>query len=107
MAWEFGNQFNAYLLPGQKDTLWQDTIDLNNSAYKSGILGFMFNPDPVKNEIALCSSVIEEYSGGLETGSVDPDVYLPKFLEKLKNAGIDKVLQESQKQLYEWRNNKK
>lgn len=105
MAWEFGNQFNAYLLPGQPETVWDDIKALNDSAFKSRILGFMFDEEPVKTEIALCSSIIDEYEPSLATGIVDVDTYLPEFREKLKNAGIDKVVKEVRRQLDEWKKN--
>jgi len=36
------------------------------------------------------------------TGSVDPESKLPEFIEKLKVAGIDKIIEEKQNQLDEW-----
>jgi putative aldouronate transport system substrate-binding protein len=36
------------------------------------------------------------------TGSVDPEEYLPKAIEKFKEAGIDTIIAEAQKQLNEW-----
>ncbi|MBO9608448.1 MAG: DUF3502 domain-containing protein, partial [Paenibacillaceae bacterium] len=39
----------------------------------------------------------------LSIGAVDPDVELPKFLEKLKNAGADAIIAEKQKQLDAWK----
>ena len=37
------------------------------------------------------------------TGSVDPDEQLPKFLSELKEAGIDEVQADLQKQLTDWK----
>ncbi|WP_248930801.1 ABC transporter substrate-binding protein [Paenibacillus hamazuiensis] len=105
-AWAFGNQFNAYLLPGQPDDVWQQTIELNNKADRSLLLGFNFNIEPVKAEIAQAQSVIDEYTPGLMTGSVDPDKYLPQFLDRLKAAGADKIIAEKQKQIDAWKASK-
>lgn len=101
-GWMVGNQFNAYLLPSQTDNVWEQTIALNESADKSSILGFNFDPEPIKGEIAKCMSVYEEFGPGLETGTLDPEEYLPKFLEKLDAAGVDKIITEEQRQLDEW-----
>ena len=34
---------------------------------------------------------------------VDPEVELPKFISKLKVAGIDDIIAEAQKQFDEWK----
>ncbi|HPW42148.1 MAG TPA: DUF3502 domain-containing protein, partial [Bacillota bacterium] len=57
---------------------------------------------PVKNEIAAVNNLWDKYVPALETGSIDPEVNVPKFLEELKAAGIDKVIAEKQEQLNEW-----
>jgi putative aldouronate transport system substrate-binding protein len=102
-AWMFGNQFNAYLLPGQVDGVWDSNKKLNEAADKSKLLGFNFNAEPIKTEIAQCQSVIGEYTHGLCTGSVDPAKYLPEFLDKLKKANVDKIIAEQQRQINEWK----
>lgn len=102
-AWMFGNQFNAYLIPGQEEGLWEETIDLNNNATVSKLLGFTFNTEPVKIELAQCEAVIAEYVSSITTGTVDPEEYIPEFLAKLENAGVDKIIAEKQKQIDEWR----
>jgi putative aldouronate transport system substrate-binding protein len=38
----------------------------------------------------------------LNTGSVDPDVFLPEFIEKLNSAGMDKIIAAKQEQLDAW-----
>jgi putative aldouronate transport system substrate-binding protein len=46
--------------------------------------------------------VINEYFPGLQTGSMDPETELPKFIQKLKAAGIDKIVAAEQEQLNAW-----
>ncbi len=65
-------------------------------------LGFMFDTSSVKNEVAACKSVVTEYSESLISGSVDPEVALPEFLEKLDKSGMNSILEEKQKQLDAW-----
>ena len=77
--------------------------DMNNSAVTSSVLGFSFNPDPVKTELAQCASVVNEYYVPLFTGSVDPDTTLPIFLNKLGNAGSARIIAEVQKQIDAWK----
>lgn len=102
LGWLFGNQFLAYIWNGTDPELWEKVKEFNASATKSKALGFTFDPSTVKTEVAAIGNVITQYALPLETGSVDPDKILPKFIESLKAAGVDKVIAEKQKQLDEW-----
>jgi len=101
--WLFGNQFNAYYIdPGQVGT-WEATEKLNNEAEYAKLLGFNFNAEPVKTEIAAVNTVLEEY--GNTFAGWFPEKY-DEFLSKLKTAGVDKIIAEKQKQVDEWRSKK-
>ncbi|TBL70513.1 ABC transporter substrate-binding protein [Paenibacillus thalictri] len=102
-AWAIGNQFNAYLLPGQPENVWQETIKLNERAAQSKLMGFVFDSEPVKAEVAQSQAVADEFLPSLLTGAVDPEKYLPQFLDKLKTAGADRIIAEKQKQINEWK----
>jgi putative aldouronate transport system substrate-binding protein len=105
-SWVFGNTFLEYLLEGMPATLHQETIDQNENATPSVIMGFVFNPEPVQTEIANVNSVIGEYQKGLNAGAIDVDKYLPELRERLKKAGSEKVITEVQKQLDAWKASK-
>lgn len=69
---------------------------------KSVIAGFEFQPDPVKSEISKVSAVVTEYRKVLESGSGTPeqqDAKYAEFIDKLKKAGVDKIIAEKQKQI--------
>ncbi|UQZ85640.1 Bacterial extracellular solute-binding protein [Paenibacillus konkukensis] len=102
MGWMFGNQFLAYVWKGDSPDLWKKTEEFNRSAMKSKALGFTFDASPVKTEVTAVSNVINQYRRGLECGVLDPDKELPNFISKLKDAGIDKIVAEKQKQLDQW-----
>jgi len=104
-AWMHACTFNAYLLPGQGDTVWEETHALNMSAVPSPILGFAFDPEPVKTEIAQCSSVVGEYMRTLDTGScgADWEATLAEFIAKLDGAGASRIITEIQAQLNAWK----
>jgi putative aldouronate transport system substrate-binding protein len=38
----------------------------------------------------------------LYTGTIDPESYIPKFVDKLNSAGLQKIIAEKQKQLDAW-----
>lgn len=103
IAWEFGNQFNAFYVKGQEPGLWEETIKLNEDATASPLLGFNIDFSGVSAITANLKSVTDEYQAGLTTGTLDPDEYYPIFMEKLKEADPEgEVLAEIQKQLDAW-----
>jgi len=102
MGWMFGNQFLSYIWQGDSPTLYNELAEFNKNSKKSKALGFTYDVEPVKTEVAAVRNVFEQYYKVLETGTVDPDVELPNYLKKLKAAGIDKIVAEKQKQLDEW-----
>lgn len=102
LGWVFGNQFLSYVMEGDDPEIWTRMEQFNQEATPSKALGFVFDASPVSTEYAAVSNVITQYKLPLETGSVDPEKLLPEFQSKLKDAGIDKIIAEKQKQLDEW-----
>ena len=56
---------------------------------------------PVETEIAAISNVVDENAKALESGMVDPEVYIPQFLDALNKNGVEDLLAEISKQLTE------
>jgi len=100
--WVFGNVTNGYLPEGAPADKFEQTLKVNDEARVSPFSGFSFNSEPVKTEIANMQAVRDEYQASLGTGTLDPEKYLPIYEEKLKKAGSDVVVAETQKQLDEW-----
>ena len=100
--WVMGNSLISYLLEGQAPDTWEKTHELNMTAKRPPVHGFKFNQDPVKTEVANLTAVGDEFAKALQSGSVDPNEYLPKYIEAQKNAGVDTLIAEKQKQLDEW-----
>ena len=104
-AWQLGNQFNALIIEGEDDNVWEETKRLNKEARKSPISGFYFNPSPVADKIAKISAVFTEYDriycnvGGFETA-------WNQLREKLEEAGYAEVQREMQSQLDDFLNKK-
>jgi putative aldouronate transport system substrate-binding protein len=106
-AWQLGNQFNAYLLPGQPDDVWEQTMKLNDTAKVNPLIDFSFNRAPVENELVQINAIFKEFNVILKNGLDDPANSVQKFKEKLKLAGEEKVKAEIQKQIDEWRKTQK
>lgn len=105
-GWAYGSLFNCKRTnPSQPK--WRPTgPDINNNAVVSPMMGFSFNPDPVKNELAQIAAVMDEFVPSLMTGSVDVESTLAQFNEKLDQAGAAKVQAELQAQLDSWKASK-
>ena len=65
-------------------------------------MGFTFNPEPVSDEMAAITNVKNKYFKALIVGAVDPDEYIPILNDELKQAGIETVVAEVQRQLDEF-----
>lgn len=100
-----GNSMLSYITGDYPLTYAEDVKRYDTGALKSPLLGFWFNPVNVKNEIANLASVSGTVLPLLNTGAVDPGIMLPKVLMKLKEAGLEKVLTEEQRQLDRWLEN--
>lgn len=101
-GWVMGNETIGYLTDGQPDDTWELTIERNENAQRSPLYGFTFIGENVKTETAAMNSVLSEFGPGLQTGTLDPEVYLPKLRDALKKAGVDSFVAEQQRQLDEW-----
>ncbi|RAP76725.1 ABC transporter substrate-binding protein [Paenibacillus montanisoli] len=100
--WMLGNLPLVHLWASEDPQKWEAYAAYNKGAEKSRALGFAFNAEPVKTEIAATSNVEKEFKNVIVTGSVDPEKYISEFIEKMKAAGMDKIIAEKQKQLDEW-----
>lgn len=100
----YGNRLDAYTwVPGELDRNkiieeFSESISRTSPAW-----GYVFDQEPTALEIAQVKEVIGKYIGIIETGVVEPEVELPMFLDELKEAGIDKVIEENQKQYDRWK----
>lgn len=104
VTWVIGNTFNGYVLEGMPSTVNEETIELNNTATPSVALGFTFNSDPVKTQIAQVQTVVDEYLPALNCGAVDDvTAAIEEFNTKLEAAGINEIVAEAQAQINEWK----
>ncbi len=98
----WGNSLKSHIFKGDSITLWDDTQEFNDTAVKSVGLGFIFDPTPVKTEYAACTNVWQQYEKVLGIGAADPDELLEEFISNLKDAGVDAIITEKQRQFDAW-----
>ncbi|TYP69529.1 ABC transporter substrate-binding protein [Paenibacillus methanolicus] len=101
-----GNWFILKTMGGEyPDPLdkWDQFRASNREAVESSTLGFTPDLSRMPIEMQNIQLVWEKYYPSLMTGSVDVDSVLPKFNQELRQAGIEEVRSEVQKQLDAWR----
>lgn len=64
--------------------------------------GFIYSSVNVSRELDEIQKVITKYVPVLESGSVSLEKYYPEFLEALKQAGMETVIDDKQRQLSAW-----
>ena len=98
----YGDMRNAYIMGDAQ--LRQQQADYSAEALQNqqGIRGFIYSSANVEYQLSLLDGVVRQYVPVLESGSVDPDIYYPAFLEALERAGINEVIADKQQQLDAW-----
>ncbi|WP_223066878.1 ABC transporter substrate-binding protein [Paenibacillus caui] len=103
--WQIGNQMLNYTRVGEDPKKYENYEAFNKKVAEkeSRIFGFVFDPEPVKDVLIAIDNAKKSFDDGLRSGQLDPEENIPKLLDKLKAAGIDKLMAEAQKQVDEWR----
>lgn len=84
---EFKDQFESQITEGQ-----------GNEKYA----GFVFDTSSLETEIASCTNVYQQYFWPLVLGYTDTETGLAEYQSKMEAAGIDKIVEEAQRQLDEY-----
>ena len=95
---------NITLLPtmdgeGDSNFFQEVFVPYYESAKGIPAFGYVFDPTSVETELAALANVAGQYAMSLCAGSVDPETALPEFLQKLEDAGMQKVIDEANAQL--------
>jgi len=103
--WQIGNQMLNYTRVGEDKNRYENYEKFNELTKQkpSKMLGFVFDSQPVTNELVSIANVRKKYDIGFQSGQLDPEKHLAKYQQELKAAGIDRVIAEAQKQLDAWR----
>ncbi len=101
--WVFGNQSLKYPISAAEAARIQKWQDMASTAILSPALGFTADFTSVATEMAQVTSAYSQYGQPLQKGLVDPATALPEYSQKLHEAGLDKIVDEVQKQLDAWK----
>lgn len=99
----WGNQFLAYPAQGQGSDFRATSLADMESAGISKYYGCSVNVDSISNELTSINNVISTYYARLASGSTtDLDADYQEFIDGLKSAGVDKVVETYQTALDAW-----
>ena len=105
-GWILPNQFMCTPWCTSDPDIYEQIQAYNETAVVSKSLGFVFDPAAVADEVTAVTNVRSKYYKALIVGAVDPDEYIPMYLEELEAAGHQKIIDEVQRQLDEFLANK-
>ncbi len=105
IAYTQGNYFLLNTREDQPLDLWEQYKKFNDAAIPSKALYFDADTSQISAEIEAVRKVSEKFYPAVMTGSVDVDEYLPMYRKELKDAGIEKIRKELQRQLRQWKKN--
>ena len=83
----------------------EKTDEINRSAKLSKLMGFQVDISNIQTEVAQCNAINSEYSY-IYKGAMPYESVYEEYLKKLKDAGIEKIKDEVQRQINEWVANK-
>lgn len=105
--WMMGNVFLNYLTEGEDPNKVENLKEFNNQAKKHKFYGFVFDPTPVQQQIAAVTAVDKEYGAQVSCGAMPVEPTLTEYREKLKQVGVQDVIDEMQRQYNDFLANKK
>ena len=107
MGWSFPNQMLSYIWNGNDPDLWEKTQKFQQEAETAESTGFCFDEENIKEKNEQLNEIAQKYTYGLETGMLDPDIYLPRMLSEMEQAGTEEVKEEIERQYQVWKEDKK
>lgn len=96
-----GNQFIVIPWAGSEADFREKSLEATKNAPLSAYLGFTADTTAITNEISAINNVVAEFSKQINTGLAEPEV-LDEYNAKLESSGIQKIIDEYQKQLDAW-----
>ena len=102
----YGNSLTVPKFQPNEASIYDEIEAFNQKIVDDGRItkafGYVFNPENVSTQAAAVASVATQYRSIVGYGTVDPEEVMPEFIQALKDAGIDDIIAENQKQLDAW-----
>ncbi|MDR1538891.1 MAG: ABC transporter substrate-binding protein [Clostridiales bacterium] len=97
-----GSQLIDYLWVNEAPDKWEKMQEFNDSCIPTSLIGFAYSQDNVKSEAAAVSAIVSTQMAPLASGIVNYDEYWPTVRKQLEDAGVNKVLEDAQRQVDEF-----
>lgn len=94
-----GTFFNVTQTVDTTENQWDEVKKLNETAEPSVLLGFQLDVSNIESQIANMTQIWASDSAELLTGAKDPKTVIEEINQKMKEAGMDDVIKECQKQI--------
>lgn len=102
-SYQMGNTLIGYQLKGKPTDFAEQVDKMNRKGKASSILGFSFNAESVQTELSACKAIYKNYVGGFQDGEyADVEATIKAMNDELYAAGLQKIIDECQKQLDAW-----
>ena len=104
-TWPSYTQGTFFIMTNQVGTdpnQWDEVKKQNEEATPSTCLGFALDTTNIQNEVAAVNTAWDKYKFDLLTGASDPEEVLASCIQELKDAGLDTIIAEAQKQVDEF-----
>ncbi len=81
---------------------WDEFADFYGSSKEHPSLGFIYDSSETEVILGAIANVRDEFQQGMDSGAMDPEVKLPEFIQKLKDAGVDELIEDVNRQFQEF-----
>ena len=102
----YGDYFSVPKFAPNEASIFDELQAMDDKITSTGRMtkafGYVFDPSNVSAQAAAVASVNSQYRGLVGYGAADPHEVMPEYIQALKDAGIDDVIAENQRQLDEW-----
>ena len=99
ITWLLPNELITKVWEGNDSDVWERTRAFNNDARISEAISINISDPNILERYAEFCRIVNTYGLGLETGQIDPDIYLPLMLQELEDAGLENIRKVLQSQL--------
>lgn len=100
--WELPMKYDHYIWEAYSREDMDEERKLDKTVMSSNAVGFMYNFSELTDEITALNDIKRAYLPLIVSGVADPEKILPEFNQKLYEAGLQKVMDEKQRQFNEW-----
>jgi putative aldouronate transport system substrate-binding protein len=98
-----GNTLNSLETQANPEGHWEKMGDLHDNAWKSPLIGFKPNLEPVRTQMAQMSTITTEYWDTLNTGSsAKYEELYEQMIQRMNESGAQDIIAELQKQVDEY-----